>query len=289
MRVLTAVYDLERGPVSYDFITWLVRAMMERAVRGCDALHVVIVPKEDGLGGFSRHWGPHDEHAARWRLWHIVIPACVLARATVSLAPARKYALRMTNAGECWAPTERVHLAAPIMEAARRGQQIPLLGATEGARSYVRGWLASLTRPVVTLTLRRQPNDPARNADEPAWEEFGQWLATQGYEVIMLYDTHAALLEGRGYAELDIDLRLALYERAAMNVVGNNGPAALLWHSAAPYLRVAAGLPSDWGSNLGLAQGEQVPWAKRNQRLVYGPDSFSVMREAFQTWVGAMN
>lgn len=90
--VLTAFYDLECGPISFDFITWLVRAMKERDRLGCKGLHVVIVPKENGLGGFSRHWGNHDEHAARWRLWHIVVAACPLAGATVTLAASRQQA-----------------------------------------------------------------------------------------------------------------------------------------------------------------------------------------------------
>ena len=286
--ILTAFYDLALGPVSFDFITWLARALMERDARKCAHLHVVVVPKEGGLGGFSRHWGPHDEHAARWRLWHIVVASCPLARATVTVAATRAQAERLRQ-GESWWPDERVHLAAPIVEAARRGQRVPPLVATEAARRYVRAWLEHVERPLVTLTLRNQPNDPARNADEPAWEEFGQWLADSGYEVIVLNDAHDALGEGRGYAELDPDLRLALYERAAMNVVGNNGPAALLWHSAAPYLRMGAGIPADWQTNLGLKQGEQLPWATRDQRLVYGPDDFKTMREAFSAWAGGMN
>jgi hypothetical protein len=286
VSLLTAFYDLERGPVSFDFVTWLVRALMERDARACSALHVVVVPKEDGLGGFSRNWGPHDEHAARWRLWHIVAASCPLARATLTIAHRRAQAERLCH-GAYWWPPERVHLVAPIMAAARKGVSIPLLGATEGARRYVRAWLAAVPRPVVTLTLRSQENDPARNAAVAEWAGLECWLAERGYEVVTLNDTNLALARGHGYAELDPDLRLALYERAEMNVVGNNGPAALLWHSAAPYLRVGAGIPADWGTNLGLAQGEQVPWARPGQRLVYGPDTFDVMREAFTTWAGA--
>lgn len=287
MRVLTAVYDLDRGPVSYDFITWLVRAMQERDRRGCLKLHVVLLPKEDGLGGFSRHWGPHDEHAAQWRLWHIVIPACALAGATVTFAPGRKYAIRLTNCGECWAPADRVHLAGPIMESARQGTKVPQLASTQAARRYVSAWLADERRPVVTLTLRKQSNDTARNTDAQEWKQLAGWLEEIGYRVIVLDDTHEMLCRGEGYAALDIDLRLALYERAAMNVVGNNGPAALLWHSAAPYMRMAAGIPSDWGTNLGLKQGEQVPWATKNQVLVYAPATFQAMQGAFRTWAGA--
>jgi hypothetical protein len=280
--VLTAFCDLERVPVSYDVVTWIVRAMMERDARKCSRLHVVFVPKEDGLGGFSRHWGPHDEHAARWRLWHIAIPACVLAGATVTLAPSRDFAKNsITRLDSWWWPEERSHLAAPIMSAARAGVSIPKLRASPAARRYVSEWLLSEQRPVVTLTIRRQANDQARNSSREEWSKLAAWLASSRC-VVWLDDTNDALSQGRGFAELDLDLRLALYERAVMNIVGNNGPAALLWHSAAPYLRVAAGEPSDWSENLGLAQGEQVPWADQNQVLAYSPATFESMRDAFQ-------
>ena len=294
MKLLTAFYDLEHGQVSYDFITWLVRALMVKAERGCDRLHVVIVPKENGLGGFSRHWGPHDEHATRWRLWHIVIPACALAGATVSLAPSHQWACDLNadssrDDGSSWWPEGKAHLAKDLVAAARRGETIPVLCATEAAKRYVSGWLANERGRVITLTLRRQENDPARNADREQWNWLRALLGAKGVRVVWLDDTHLALGEGRGYAELDIDLRLALYERADLNIVGNNGPAALLWHSRAAYVRICAGMPADWTSNLGLKQGEQLPWARGYQRLAYQPDTSAAMREEIERWAGAMS
>ncbi len=286
MSVLTAFYDLERGPISYDFITWLVRARMECAARSCQDLHVVVVPKEDGLGGFSRHWGPHDAAAARWRLWHIVVAACPLAGATVSVAATRVQAEKL-RIEPCWWPEERMHLCGPIVERARRGEDVPRLVSTEAAARYVESWLGIKGERVVTLTLRQQANDPARNSNRKAWGAFAVYLRERGYRVVAIDDSHVALSVGQGYAELDPDLRLALYERAEMNIVGNNGPAALLWHSHAPYMRIGAGLPSDWKTNLGLSRGEQLPWATKDQVLVYAPDSFEAMREAFERWAGA--
>lgn len=288
MSTLTAFYDLAHGPVSYDFITWLVRARMIANVAKCPLLHVVLVPNEGGLGGFSRHWGPHDEAATRWRLWHICMPAVQFVGATVTLADSRAQADRL-EIGITWRSEGKAHLARHLVEAAKKGLQIPLLSASGAARRYIADWLGSETQPVVTLTLRRQDNDTARNSDLDAHKQMADWLRARGCAVHVLGDSHIALQNGRGYAELDIDLRLALYERAAMNIVGNNGPAALLWHSAAPYLRMGAGTVADWSSNLGLAQGEQVPWARAGQRCVYAPDSFSAMREAFEAWAGETN
>src|ERR1700693_6095715 len=100
--MLTAIYDLNFGTVAYDFVTWLVRAKLEQQRRGAERLHVVILPATGGLGGFARHWGPHDAAATYWRLWHIVVAACPLSGATVTLAPTRDYAQFVTGAE--WAP-----------------------------------------------------------------------------------------------------------------------------------------------------------------------------------------
>lgn len=288
--ILTAFYDLEYGPVSFDFVTWLVRAMKERDRIGANGLHVVIVPKEDGLGGFSRHWGKHDEHAARWRLWHIVVAACPLASATVTVAASRFQAQNISRFAGSWWPEGKAHFMGPLVDAGRKGEAIPKLRATEAARHYVEEWLAPVNAPVITTTLRKQDTDPARNSDATAWAAFETWVVERGYAVVRLDDTHLALGQGRGYAELDPDLRLALYEQAAMNFIGNNGPQELLKFSAAPYRIVGLGLES-WREHFRkyfhMEYGEQLPWAGPQQRLVYEPDTFDVLKREFDAWASA--
>src|SRR3954468_7100627 len=146
--MLTAFYDLEHGPVSFDFVTWLVRAMKERDRRGCKGLPAVIVPEDRGLGGFSGNWGKHDEPSARWRLWHIVIASCPLAGATVTLAYSKAHAQQL-RIGECWWPEGKAHFMGPLVDAARNGESIPRLRATEAARRYVAAWIGE--RRLVTM------------------------------------------------------------------------------------------------------------------------------------------
>jgi hypothetical protein len=288
MKTLTAFCDLKYCPVSYDFSTFIMRAMLERDRRGCDHLHVVIVPHEEGLGGFSRHWGGHDESATRWRLWHIVMPLCALAGATVSLCP---HAQPMIAVGDTdWWPTGKAHLTGPLIDAARAGEKIPRLRATDAARRYVAQWFSGDARPVVTLTTRNQTTHPDRNTNPQAWREIGYELSAQGLNVIELIDSNDAFKDARGcWSNICPDMRLALYERAQMNLIGNNGPCGLLLYSDAPYLVFNFGQPSaQWADyvrdHLHMNYGEQLPWASAQQRLIWKADSYENMKSEFSEW-----
>lgn len=286
-QVSTAFYDLEDGPVSYDFITWLVRA---RKRAGADALHVVVVPKEDGLGGFARHWGPHDAEAARWRLQHIVLAACPLAQASCTFAATRAQAQLLKRAPYWW-PKGKAHMLGPLVHGAKNGEKVPMLCATDYARHTVERWSSDWSR-TVTITLRANADD-GRDSQKENWALAEDWLDEQGWNVITLDDTREALVAAIGsYAEVDLDLRCALYQRAAMNLFVNNGPQVLAWHSGAPFLAFCAAMPEDkwrwhWAEYLGLNWGDQLPWATKHQRLVYRADTFEAIKEEFQKWAGA--
>ncbi len=283
MKTLTAFYDLAVAPVSCDFVTQLVQAMKKRDELGCDSLHMVIVPKEAGLGGFARHWGQHDEHATRWRLWHIITGACPLGKATLTIAADRRQAERL-RVEPCWWPEKQAHHVGPLIEAGRRGERIPPLQASEAARRYVGNWVND-ERPLVTMTLRHQETVSVRNSRRAAWETLADELSPR-FGVVVLEDTHQALQAGfGGYGAIDMDLRLALYERAAMNLFGDNGPSILTWFSEAPFLRFCCGAdPEHWTKHMALSLGDQLPWASNEQRLVWGPDDLETMRAVFADW-----
>lgn len=284
-RLLTAVYDLAHGTVAYDFITWLVRAKLEQQRAGAQHLHVVILPYSGGLGDFARRWGPHDVAATQWRLWNIVMAACPLAGATVTLAHSREIA--ETLAGPVWFPPGKTHFLGPLVQAARAGEAIPLLSATTAALRWAARWCAGWR--TVTLTMRR--NNAADGRDSSAdWSAFAQWLRARAWRVMILPDTVDVMQRPYGeLATLSIDLRAALYASAAMNCFVNNGPLVLAWHSGAPFLGFNAALPADpwrahWEKHLHLAHGDQLPWASDHQRLVYRPDTLLAMTEEFQRW-----
>lgn len=278
MSVVAADYDLAKGPVSYDFAVWLVKAMMWREDQGAERLHVNIHPHTTGLGGFARHWGGYDEAETSWRLWNIVIPLCRLARATFTLMPERSVPL-----------THFDHHAREIIAASRTGRQIPLLQPSGYARALAARWFVGDARDLVTITLRNT-NDAARNSNSDAWREFQRAIGER-FRVVLIEDAGDALKVAGGYwASLSVDLRAALYERAAMNMMVCNGPSALCFYTGAPILQFNAGQGENWKKHyefLGLREGDQFPWARADQRLVWRPDKFSVIADEFAKWARA--
>jgi hypothetical protein len=271
---MNVYYDLAVSPVSYDFLAFLVKARVAANAAGAEDLHVSIVPKTDGLGGFSRDWGGYDAEETRWRLWNIVLPACQLARATVSLLPDREGFA---------ADGVPHHHAKELIQAGK----IAPLSASPHAIAMVDEQLARFTKPVITVTIR-ETNDTARNSNAPEWQKF--WGSLEGrFGMIWLPDARRAMQASFGAVVQSIDLRAALYQRAAMNLFVANGPSALAWYTGAPFMQFCCGSVhgESWAKHwewLGLPDGKQLPWARTDQRLIYERDTFENISRHFERW-----
>jgi hypothetical protein len=306
VSTFTAFYDLAVGPVSFDFAVFLVKAEMARRRAGAKRLHVVVVPFAGGLGGAFRDKGHfYDEHESRWRLWNIVLPCCSLMGASVTLAADWPQACAIHNhaghqAGRLdWVfPDDwdsqtlknRRHLIGDVIAWSRRGEAVPRLEASTHARRNVRAFYATLGAPVVTMTLRKTYL-PARNSDADEWRKAAAHIETRGYTVLHICDTGSALAAGGGYGELNLDVRMACYQEAALNLQANNGAASLCWFSQAPYRMFGANVPAEEWDGLfvkqGLAIGQSWPWASPGQKIVYGRENADVIVKEFEAWAGA--
>lgn len=283
MRIHTEVYDLAVGPVSYDFATWLIAAEMARRASGADLLHVVIQAKPDGIDGWFRDkTALYPSAEMHWRLWHLVMPLCRLVNASVELVPDGQKLARQTLS----------HHAGPIIAAARAGAEVPRFSAGEHALDAVRR-VTEGGRAVVTMTLR-DTYEPGRNADARAWYGAAKDIEARGYTVVMVHDTSRALAMTEGFFELNVELRMALYQSAALNLHSHGGPATLSWFSDAPWIMFCAAMPEQhwrthWAKHLGLQWGDQFPWSRPDQRLVYETDQKHVILREFERWAGATN
>lgn len=294
MRTLVSYYDLAVGPTSYDYVVFMVKAELARKRCGAERLHMVIVPFARGVAGMFRDKTQlYDAEEMFWRLHNILIPACALLGASVTLATDWGQAKRLKTE-DVWPPDwsaqtlkDRRHLIGDVISASRAGSAIPVLHASEHARRKVREAYGKLGKPVVTVTLR-STYLRERNSDRGMWQRAMQYIESKGYAVAVLEDTGVALSNGVGYGELNLDVRMACYQEAVLNLQANNGAASLCWFSDKPYRMFAAGVPSDEWNGLFVAQGlplgESWPWAGPQQKLVYGQTTLEQVIGEFDAW-----
>jgi hypothetical protein len=128
----------------------------------------------------------------------------------------------------------------PLRAAREEGARIGVLRATSVDLAAVDDWLAAHCRGyrVVTITLRGYDYVPPRNSNLTAWTEFARRLDPGRFSVVFVPDTaqcfNSALAELRDFsvfreAAVALGLRMALYERAYLNLGVNNGPMGLCW------------------------------------------------------------
>jgi hypothetical protein len=131
----------------------------------------------------------------------------------------------------------------------------------------------------------------ARNSDPDVWDASRWKIAEAGHAMVTLHDTNSALSEGKGYGELNLDLRTACYECADMNLQSNNGTASLNWFGSKPYRMFGAGVPAEEWDGLfvqqGLPLGGSWPWATPQQKICYGETTTEQIITEFEESRGA--
>jgi hypothetical protein len=296
---LTAFYDLAVSPASYDFVTFLAIADIARKASNIDRMHVVIVPA-DTATGFRIDHKPNTTENKIWRRDHLLVPLCRLASASHAVCATRADAERYLIAAEnVWppqyTPTSPVpaYMMGQLISLSRKAGIKASFKASEQAKQWVEEW--KVPGPYLTLTMRETYTD-LRNSDKGAWADFRKWATYNGWWVVVIPDTdRAGKCEPLGaIAAVNPDVRLALYEGAAMNLGVNNGPMSLCWYTDNPHLTFKM-VTKGWVSTepafferQGFPIGSQYPHSTRNQKLVWEDDTFGAIKTHFEEWAGTL-
>jgi tetratricopeptide (TPR) repeat protein len=246
---LCAIYDLGVFPTSFDLAPFLLAAQGEALEKGCSRVRLLLV---DGEHHGVRFEGDEYEtlyppEMRGWKVSHILqaLPRlCPMVERTVSIVPREEvhlYLARYPNVmicDEAHGNYDGLYLNAwRCLD--RYRQQIGFCAPT-AAHHYLQNWIIrenpAADKPLVTLTLRESRWSTDRNSDLSIWAETVALLHQDGYWPVVVPDTEMAFVE-RGPewhaatfctpAAFDLELRMALYERAHLNIFTNSGPALL--------------------------------------------------------------
>lgn len=267
-------YNLASSPKSFDFLIWLIDAEMTRRREGAPSpLKVAFTKGQDGKSGIG---SPQEQQM----FVNVMKP---LIKLVGGIEDQRAVGGRASP----WYVLRNVTRAA-------KQEQVPHLQASDEARETVRMFLKDGPSPV-TVTLRELDSWGHRNSNIEAWKKFAD---STGERVIFIRDTAKAgdpILGCMTFplASLNLDIRMALYEQAKCNLFVPSGPWNLALFGDRPWLMFnkiseddpyIGNRPKFWEESQGIKEGEQFPWSGPNQRIVWKPDTYENISEAW-SWL----
>lgn len=318
-RDVHVFYDLAVSPVTFDVCWALVIGETLRRERGLDGVRLVVVPGR--ADGFRREDPAYetavDPAERRRRTEAILVAAARLLPSMKEVHVCRRRGealwLRIARAVHAypklyWPGIPEAHRPSELLDRARAGITVPLpfrppTESDERVRAFLEP--AARGRAVVTVTLRQYDYNPARNSSIAEWSAFAESLDPRRWCVVVVPDTLRAdappeptLAQFAHCAEAARDLlfRAALYRRAYINLMVNNGPHGIcMFDEDCAYLMFKILTPTapqtteHFMREVGFAIGEDPPFARPWQRWVWQDDRRDVIRAEFDRMCGVLS
>jgi hypothetical protein len=315
-EILFAFYDLKVAPVTFDCLWFLAAADLERRRRGLNSVHVVIVPgPHNGLRQEAEDYNAIvDAQTRQARIYNILVQACrVLPSCSgLTLPGSRQEAAFLRSVVARHVLPADYEPMLPVfpgpqscLDAARDGELgIACLRAPADELRAIDAWARAHigSRRMVVITLRRYGFMPARNSNMPAWIAFARSLDASRYCPVFIPDTNDTIaglpIELRDFtvfseAAWNIALRMALYERAFVNLGINTGPMGLAWlNERVRYATLKIETAEVPQASLGFIQsfgfeaGKSLPFATVLQEWVWEDDTQDCITRAFERLTG---
>lgn len=275
MSFVTACYDLQYSPPTYDFVSFLTSAEQYRLRMGVDRMKVVVLPGPKN-GFRDDELPPWSAEARQQMLDNIVLP---MPRLLPSCGEPATLVENRDNYRGLFGYGIPVYGLTHMVEAAD-ADCYPLRSLPQDRDNYV------------TITLRECQYWPARNSNLHEWRKTAEALRELGYSVVVIRDTNNADepffdFEIDPEASGDLIRRAALYAGADMNLTVSNGPAYLALFMGAPVLIVKLTTPTtpcstpDFWLRSGFEPGSLWPNAKPRQALEWIDDTSEGVMSAF--------
>jgi hypothetical protein len=246
---LRAIYDLCKYPTTFDFAAWAVIAK----THGVDHCHFII----DGDIASQKY--PKD---IAWRRFgNILVPICALAGMDFSVGKREEGPEFPYSYGD----VNKIY------------DHLGTVGKLETVAD------ANLTS-YVTVTFRESFRNTYRNSNVEAWSKFIQYLQKKQKDVVVFPECETQ--------PIDIYTRMAAYCGAEMNLGTSGGPMSLCHLSDAPYLTfnmIPVKKPTEntydmrkFLEKTGFPEGSQLHFRTQKQRLVWEPDDFETIVNAYE-------
>lgn len=229
-KILTAVYDMQVCPPTYEFFSFLSQAEKHRVQNGYTALDVVFFPGP--MHGFRDDGLPPNPNERAGMLHRICVGGARLLRSVRNVHVMKE---RSHLAGDVFPTNWTNDLPRFLYGPEYQKNAYKCLTATQSAHDEI-GSRFDPQQRFATITLRQANYWVSRNSNVLAWEKAARWLTERGITPVCIPDTHGDEMRDADNfqaAAWDIDLRMALYEHSVVNLGVSNGPMTLNFYSDA--------------------------------------------------------
>ena len=247
-----------------------------------------------GSDGKVREFQKCTPEEQAYRMQHLLLGLCPDAKVCKS----REEAVELVHDG-CFplGYTVEKPIASHLVGHLMRAMKVhPFMPEKEYAEEIAKDWPQD---NLVVITMRETHIKPLRNSNIEEWIKAADWMHEKGLVPVFVPDTEMPDRVFGGHllakkAALNVKYRIALYERAYLNVGVNNGPMALNFFSRRPmlYFRpITNSYPEStlefWNKN-GIPYRSQPPWYTTLQRIIWdGEDDFENIKDSVQKWLSA--
>jgi hypothetical protein len=247
---LNVYYDLKYAPVTFDFATFLVLSNAVRQNMGLQTMSVQIVC--DQFRSWSERDKSTDEIQKRWRLNHI------LSKLPFLIPEVDDFGITEDPLREMMYPSfPQEYPPPPGIDGTKyrmpyqchhltefygnKSINLRPFKASEGARNLINSTFGD---NVITISLRTSKFQTVRNSNLDEWYKVYQELKNSKFKPLVIPDFEDymgdklfAKYDWEIYepAVMDMDIRLAVYEKSADNLCINNGIIGLLCFSDCNY------------------------------------------------------
>lgn len=238
MKLLHAYYDLRAAPLSFDFAWFLACAVARARLRDMKLAIHLFRPQFRRTSALEHGYG---EGYLDWRFSNIIVRLCELCPDVVDIQINKTTTIKISDPyyPESYHPLRvdtqsgvtRIPISPGDYERETGGRlDQPVFRCTEYARRWARQFATDA--PIIILTVRHTPHNSGRNTPVCVWNDVYDSLCHRGFNVLTIPDQDEILneMENHGVewnavpeAAMDLDLRLAFYESAALTITWSNG------------------------------------------------------------------
>jgi hypothetical protein len=310
---LLFIYDLAVGPVTFDFISYLAAAELTRRRKRLAHIDVVFVTRQDGSlrKEMPDYDAEVDSTSRMWRLRNILLPSLALLPSVRSFAmcASREQAKKLAAGAESqiYPPDYRVELPCQPVKSRlhdmvrERNEVWPMLRASGAASRYVKSYLDKVAghRLPLVISLRNYGFARQRNSRTADWIAFADRCEKSRFAPIFVPDTEASIamepadLGGHPVclaACWNLDIRMALYEAAWLNMGVMHGPLELCWLNQDAHYLIFLPVGTDAVNSAdaltehGHRIGANLDFATPYQHIVWEPDELARIEAAFSSF-----